>query len=215
MTTELIYLRDAYLREFDAVVVDVRDGAVALDQTAFYPTGGGQPHDVGTIGGLEVVDVRKEGDAVWHSVAGDAVTVRRRHGARCGRLDAAPPTDAHSLCVACAVWRDLERVAGAGHRRQHGAAERAHGLRVRPASRRVRAPRRATRQRRTGSEPADRGVVPSTLHGGDGRGSHPHQSLDDPGIRAGDPCGRHRRARQTSRWRHPRADDWRSRSHPR
>ena len=71
MTTELVYLRDAYLAEFDAVVVEVRDGAVALDSTAFYPTGGGQPHDTGVLGGLAVVDVRKEGDVVWHSLSGD------------------------------------------------------------------------------------------------------------------------------------------------
>ena len=49
-----------------------RDGAVAFDRTAFYPTGGGQPHDTGTINGLVVTDVRKEGDLVWHVVAGDA-----------------------------------------------------------------------------------------------------------------------------------------------
>jgi misacylated tRNA(Ala) deacylase len=42
---------------------------VALDRTAFYPTGGGQPHDVGTIAGFAVTDVRKEGDRVWHSLA--------------------------------------------------------------------------------------------------------------------------------------------------
>jgi misacylated tRNA(Ala) deacylase len=71
MTTELMYLRDAYLTEFDAVVVDVREGAVALDRTAFYPTGGGQPHDAGMLAGLDVVDVRKEADVVWHSVMGD------------------------------------------------------------------------------------------------------------------------------------------------
>ncbi|MEY2414934.1 MAG: misacylated tRNA(Ala) deacylase, partial [Ilumatobacteraceae bacterium] len=70
MTTELIYLRDAYLTQFDAVVVDVRDGAVALDRTAFYPTGGGQPHDTGALDGLVVGDVRKEDDHVWHSVEG-------------------------------------------------------------------------------------------------------------------------------------------------
>ena len=69
--TELLYLRDAYQTEFDAVVLDAREGAVALDQTAFYPTGGGQPHDTGTLGGLAVVDVRKDGDLVWHSVEGD------------------------------------------------------------------------------------------------------------------------------------------------
>ncbi|HZX56074.1 MAG TPA: alanyl-tRNA editing protein, partial [Ilumatobacteraceae bacterium] len=70
MTTDLIYLTDAYVTEFDATVVDVRDDAVALDRTAFYPTGGGQPHDTGTLGGLAVVDVRKESEHVWHSVEG-------------------------------------------------------------------------------------------------------------------------------------------------
>lgn len=68
--TELLYLRDAYLREFEAAVVGVREGAVALDRTAFYPTGGGQPHDTGTLAALRVTDVRKEGDDVWHSVEG-------------------------------------------------------------------------------------------------------------------------------------------------
>ena len=68
--TDLLYLRDAYLREFDATVVDARDGAVALDRTAFYPTGGGQPHDAGTLGDASVVDVRKEGDVVWHRLEG-------------------------------------------------------------------------------------------------------------------------------------------------
>jgi misacylated tRNA(Ala) deacylase len=70
MATELLYLTDAYLAVFDATVVDVRDGAVALDRTAFYPTGGGQPHDTGKLDELAVVDVRKEGDHVWHSVEG-------------------------------------------------------------------------------------------------------------------------------------------------
>ena len=73
--TELLYLRDAYLREFDARVVAVNEAAVALDRTAFYPTGGGQPHDTGTIDGLWVSDVRKEGDVVWHAVAGELPAV--------------------------------------------------------------------------------------------------------------------------------------------
>ncbi len=71
MATELLYLRDAYLRDFDAVVVDRRDAAVALDRTAFYPTGGGQPHDTGTLDGRTVTDVRKDGDLVWHTVDGN------------------------------------------------------------------------------------------------------------------------------------------------
>ncbi len=70
--TELLYLRDAELAHFDAVVsaVDPDTGAVALDRTAFYPTGGGQPHDTGTLHYGEttanVVDVKKVGDRVWH-----------------------------------------------------------------------------------------------------------------------------------------------------
>ena len=70
LVTELLYLRDAYLREFDATVVAVRDDAVMLDRTAFYPTGGGQPHDTGSLGPSRVVEVRKEGDEVWHRLEG-------------------------------------------------------------------------------------------------------------------------------------------------
>jgi len=70
MGTELLYLHDASLRSFEATVVAVRDDAVALDRTAFYPTGGGQPHDTGTLGGAVVVDVRKEGSDVWHHLEG-------------------------------------------------------------------------------------------------------------------------------------------------
>jgi misacylated tRNA(Ala) deacylase len=76
MATELLYLTDSYLRSFTGRVVDVdsEGGRVALDRTAFYPTGGGQPHDSGTLGGRSVVEVRKEGDIVWHTVSreGDA-----------------------------------------------------------------------------------------------------------------------------------------------
>jgi misacylated tRNA(Ala) deacylase len=77
--TDALYLRDAYLRRFDAVVTERRDDAVALDRTAFYPTGGGQPHDTGRLGEAAVVDVRKEGDDIWHALdrppppVGDAV----------------------------------------------------------------------------------------------------------------------------------------------
>jgi misacylated tRNA(Ala) deacylase len=72
MDTELLYLRDAYLVEFDATVVDRRDGAVALDRTAFYPTGGGQPHDTGVLAGRPVVAVGKEDGVVWHTLGEDA-----------------------------------------------------------------------------------------------------------------------------------------------
>src|SRR5438270_13468039 len=66
----MLYLDDAYLRSFTGLVteVDSEGGRVALDRTAFYPTGGGQPHDTGALGGAAISDVRKEGDLVWHTV---------------------------------------------------------------------------------------------------------------------------------------------------
>ncbi len=68
--TESLYLRDAYLRTFSATVTAVRDGLVALDRSAFYPTGGGQPHDTGRLGDAAVIDVRKDDGVVWHAVDG-------------------------------------------------------------------------------------------------------------------------------------------------
>jgi misacylated tRNA(Ala) deacylase len=68
--TELSYLRDAYIQEFDATVTAVDGARVALDRTYFYPTGGGQPHDNGTLDGVAVTDVRKDGDDVWHTLDG-------------------------------------------------------------------------------------------------------------------------------------------------
>jgi alanyl-tRNA synthetase len=69
--TERLYYTDAYLREFRAWVVDrSEDGrTVYLDRTAFYPTSGGQPYDLGAIGGIKIVEVVDEGDRVAHRVA--------------------------------------------------------------------------------------------------------------------------------------------------
>ena len=79
METDLAYLRDAYLRESDATVVASEDGRVAFDRTIFYPTGGGQPHDTGTVawdgGSAAVTDVRKDGALVWHSLDGSTPDV--------------------------------------------------------------------------------------------------------------------------------------------
>jgi alanyl-tRNA synthetase len=59
--TDRLYYHDSFLREFDAVVVScTREGPrwkVILDKTAFYPTSGGQPHDLGTLGDAQVVEV--------------------------------------------------------------------------------------------------------------------------------------------------------------
>ena len=72
MATDLVFLRDAYLRGLDATVtaVDPEGRRVALDRTVLYATGGGQPHDTGTLAGLPVTDVRKEGEDLWHTLGG-------------------------------------------------------------------------------------------------------------------------------------------------
>jgi misacylated tRNA(Ala) deacylase len=73
--TELLYATDAYVRSFDALVQDVTpDGGVILDRTALYPTGGGQPHDLGVLtwqgGSANVVEVLKDGPRVVHRLDG-------------------------------------------------------------------------------------------------------------------------------------------------
>jgi alanyl-tRNA synthetase len=67
---------DAYTLEFDAPVVAVRsvegDGAqawVRLAASAFYPTSGGQPHDLGRLDGIDVLDVTAGDDGVWQRLA--------------------------------------------------------------------------------------------------------------------------------------------------
>mgnify|MGYP005840762897 CR=1 FL=1 len=73
--TELLYQTDSYLKEFEARVTAVDGKRVALDRTAFYPAGGGQPSDIGTLswdgGQAQVVEARKEGDTVWHVLEGE------------------------------------------------------------------------------------------------------------------------------------------------
>jgi misacylated tRNA(Ala) deacylase len=75
LETELLFLRDAYLTKIDARVLAIGGDRVALDRTLFYATGGGQPHDTGTVGDARVVDVRKEGGTVWHTIDGPAPAV--------------------------------------------------------------------------------------------------------------------------------------------
>jgi misacylated tRNA(Ala) deacylase len=73
--TELLYTTDAYVQTFDAVVTAVTDdNGVILDRTAFYPGGGGQPNDEGTLAAgdqtWQVTRVKKVGGEVVHFVAG-------------------------------------------------------------------------------------------------------------------------------------------------
>ncbi len=70
--TERLYYTDSYLREFEARVVHRADDGrrVYLDRTAFYPTSGGQPFDIGRLGDVEVLDVADEDDRIAHVLAG-------------------------------------------------------------------------------------------------------------------------------------------------
>jgi misacylated tRNA(Ala) deacylase len=72
--TELLFRDDPYLAGCEARVLAVRDGAVELDRTVFYPMGGGQPGDTGRIGDWRVVDTRKgeAPDSVLHLVESTA-----------------------------------------------------------------------------------------------------------------------------------------------
>lgn len=73
METVKLYYEDAYLREFEATVLSCEEGKggwlVTLDKTAFYPEGGGQPADHGTLGGVKVTDVHEKNGAVQHTCA--------------------------------------------------------------------------------------------------------------------------------------------------
>lgn len=72
-STKLLFYEDEELYDFEAKVLAVFDGRyVVLDQTCFYPRGGGQEPDRGTIAGSRVVDVEKYGEVVLHRVEGDA-----------------------------------------------------------------------------------------------------------------------------------------------
>lgn len=78
MTTELLYLEDAYLREFEAVVqvVDPENHALLLNRTTFYPGGGGQPADTGWLsfggGHYTVLRARKTPEGIWHHLPPEA-----------------------------------------------------------------------------------------------------------------------------------------------
>ncbi len=68
--TEKLYYEDSHRKEFDAVVTaceEAKEGyKVVLDRTAFFPEGGGQYADTGTLGDVNVLDVQEKGGAVFH-----------------------------------------------------------------------------------------------------------------------------------------------------
>ena len=70
METKKLYYDNPFLQRFAAVVTACEEAkggwAVTLDQTAFYPEGGGQPYDIGTLGGVKVLEVHEKGGVVTH-----------------------------------------------------------------------------------------------------------------------------------------------------
>lgn len=85
---ELLYYQDVMMKKFTAQVVRTgKEGTrpyVVLSNTAFYPTGGGQPHDTGMLDDLQVVDVEKVDDEIRHFIEGNIDTLE---GEVVGRID--------------------------------------------------------------------------------------------------------------------------------
>lgn len=111
--THPIFYHDASVREFEASVSGAIESAVALDQTAFFPGGGGQPCDVGklTIGDRDVavLEVKRSDGNIWHKLDQNAPPVGTRV---IGSLDwdhrhqlMRTHTALHILCGV--IWRDF------------------------------------------------------------------------------------------------------------
>lgn len=67
---EKLYYINPYLKQFDATIVRIDDDRIFLDRTAFYPGGGGQANDLGTIDGRKLTDVGKDGEEIYHTLPG-------------------------------------------------------------------------------------------------------------------------------------------------
>lgn len=76
MTVRKLWQEDVYTKEWDAVITEVAPAdngnyKIYLDQTAFFPEGGGQSCDLGTMGDMTVIDVQEDGKEVVHTVSLD------------------------------------------------------------------------------------------------------------------------------------------------
>ena len=119
--TDLLFHEHSYLREFDAIVTDVADAGVALDRTAFFIGGGGQPSDIGllTAEGQEyaVAGVKRDGGLLVHLIEGDRPSAGSQVS---GKIDwerryqlMRTHTALHILCGV--VWRDYRGLVTGGN----------------------------------------------------------------------------------------------------
>jgi misacylated tRNA(Ala) deacylase len=108
----LLYYEDAYLKAFDAVVQAIGEGEVLLDQSAFYPGGGGQPADAGVLEGSggtsKVVGFRRSDEGAWHRLDGPLPAVGEAvHGALDWERRLALMRTHTAMHILCGViWRD-------------------------------------------------------------------------------------------------------------
>jgi misacylated tRNA(Ala) deacylase len=108
----LLAHEDSYLKEFDAIVIalDEKENAVVLDKTAFFPGGGGQPHDLGWLNQTPVIKTKRQGEQIWHWLDGNFPEI---NSSVQGKLDwdrryklMRTHTAFHILCGV--VWRDYK-----------------------------------------------------------------------------------------------------------
>jgi Ser-tRNA(Ala) deacylase AlaX len=129
--TEELFLKDAYLKVFEARVVRLAGREVILDRTAVYPGGGGQPADRGSLGigpvRASVVNARREGDDIVH-VLDTAIpdTVRELNGELDWELRYARMR--YHTCPARALWCDLGGVRREGDGWSDARGSRPDGL---------------------------------------------------------------------------------------
>ncbi len=121
--TQLLYQTNSYIEEFEAAVIEADEtgNAITLDQTAFYPGGGGQPNDVGVIRignhSFPVTKVKSQEGKVWHWIDGALPVVGSKvkghlnwdHRYKLMRTH----TALHILCGV--VWRDYGALVTGGN----------------------------------------------------------------------------------------------------
>ena len=119
--TELLFHDHSYLREFDATVTAVAETGIALDRTAFYIGGGGQPSDVGVLSAegreFAVAGIKRDGGLLLHLIEGEGPAEGSRVS---GRIDwerrfrlMRTHTALHILCGV--VWRDYGALVTGGN----------------------------------------------------------------------------------------------------